>query len=199
MIELMARPRKKLYLINRDFQLRYSLAAAGVGIGTTLLSACVLLYPLYAFEILRIPRFLPLPVLLGMFLATILNVGMVGLLGIFITHRIAGPMYSLVRCFRRIEMGQWAGHLRIREKDDLRYVVRNFNVLVDGLLAQGRADVAVLDDVIDKLESGAETGTVLTAVINLRDSINDRLKERPVEGQVLADSRGAQDDLQADR
>lgn len=195
----MTRPRKKIYLINRDFQLRYSLAAVIVGVATTLLSACVLLYPLYTFEILRIPRFLPWPVLIGMGLAAFLNVAMVGLLGIFITHRVAGPMYSLVRCFRRIEMGQWAGHLRIREKDDLRYVVRNFNMLVDGLLAQGRSDVLALDDVIEKLETGKDAGLVLTSLIELRDTINDRLKEKPLEGRVLSDSRGAQNDLQADR
>ncbi len=47
-------------------------------------------------------------------------------------------MYALVRCFRRIEVGRWAGHLKVRDSDDLKYLVRNFNQMVDGLVYTAR-------------------------------------------------------------
>ena len=108
------RKRKRLYLVNRDFQLRYSGAAVIVGILSTALTVILILYPLYQFEILRIPRFLPTPILLIMAVAALINVSLVGVLGIFITHRIAGPMYSLVREFRKIEEGTWKVEMRLR-------------------------------------------------------------------------------------
>jgi methyl-accepting chemotaxis protein len=180
----MSKPRKRIYLINRDFQLRYSMAAAVVGLVSTALTATVLLFPLYQFEILRIPRFLPLPILAAMGCAALLNILLVGLLGVFITHRIAGPMYSLVRNFRRIEMGLWAGHLRIREGDDLRYVVRNFNQMVDGLVHTARTDVAEIAEVESELSRVNAEPAVVARVHALKRRFEQRLKEGPVEGHM---------------
>src|SRR6186997_212279 len=100
----MGKPTKRIYLINRDFQMRYTLAAVVVGLLSTILTLIILLVPLYTFEILQIPRFLPLPIFGIMAMAAFVNILSVGLMGVFITHRIAGPMYSLVRSFRRIEL-----------------------------------------------------------------------------------------------
>ena len=175
------KPRKRIYLINRDFQLRYSLAAAAVGVASTALTAVLFLFPLFQFEIIRIPRFLPWPILAAIGLAALLNVFLVGLLGVFITHRIAGPMYALVRCFRRIEMGRWAGHLRVRDGDDLRFLVRNFNTMVDGLIRTGQDDLVLLD----QLEKAAESGD-LEEVKQKLHTLTSRFKER-MEGEVEDD------------
>jgi len=182
--------RKRIYLINRDFQLRYSYTAACVGVVSTLVTAAVLLYPLYVFEILRIPRFLPWPILAGMALAAVINISLIGFMGIFITHKIAGPMYSLVRSFRRIEMGYWAGHLTIRDGDDLKYMVRNFNQLIDGLVEIGRQDVAFIDEIQEKLSNSdaASQQEGLALLQDLHQRISDRLEEGKFEGQQQAES-----------
>ncbi|MCX6129316.1 MAG: hypothetical protein NTX25_09680, partial [Proteobacteria bacterium] len=60
------RQKQRLILINRDFQFRYTGAAVLVGLLSTTLTCSVILYPLYQFEILRIPRFLPWPILIVM-------------------------------------------------------------------------------------------------------------------------------------
>ncbi len=180
-----AKHRKRIYLINRDFQLRYSYTAACVGIVSTLVTAIVLLYPLYVFEILRIPRFLPWPILGIMVVAAIINISLIGFMGIFITHKIAGPMYSLVRSFRKIEMGRWAGHLTVRDGDELKYVIRNFNQLIDGLVEIGRQDVSIIDEVLSKLSSDEPTSRQdgISQLQNLRLRVAERLEEGRVEGQ----------------
>jgi hypothetical protein len=178
----MAKPKKRIYLINRDFQLRYSFAAVFVGIISTALTVTVILVPLYVFEILRIPRFLPLPILVSMFVAAALNIFIVGFMGVFITHRIAGPMFSLVRSFRKIEMGRWSGKLRLRENDDMKFVVRNFNELVDSLVRTCKEDLQLLADAktqLEKISGNAQADEALIAVNILKTHIEGRIQEEP--------------------
>lgn len=130
-----------MVLVNRDFQLRYAGAAVFVGIISTLLSSVLILYPLYEFEILRIPNFLPMPILFGMGIAALLNICLVGIMGILVTHRMAGPMYSMVRQLRVIEEGKWSGRMRLRHGDDMKYLVRNFNAMIEALERTGQTDL----------------------------------------------------------
>lgn len=183
------KPSKRIYLINRDFQLRYAFAGAIVGIISTLLTLILILVPLYQFEILRIPAFLPLPMLTAIGFAALANVILIGFLGIFITHRIAGPMYSLVRHLRKVELGCWAGHMRIRDNDDLRYLVRNFNQMVDGLVAIGRQDLASLNEIIQLAENMTEShpasNDLLSKLRSLKQVYEVRLTETSLEGVVF--------------
>lgn len=151
----MGKPRfqKKILLINREFQLRHARAAAAVGFVSTLLTAAIILYPLYVFEILRVPKFLPLPVLGTMVLAVLVNITMVGFLGISVTHRVAGPMYSLLREFRKLQMGRLDAFLRVRKDDEFKFVVRNFNEAVENLRAATIEEIGVVKDLIKKSNS----------------------------------------------
>ena len=171
----MQRP-KAMVLINRDFQLKYAGAAVGVGVLSTALSVIVILYPLYVFEILRIPQFLPLPILFSMVFAALLNILMIGLVGVYVTHSIAGPMYAVVREFRKVENGDWSGAMRQRKNDDLRYLVRNYNAMMDSLRNQAEVeleDINNLKHTIDKLDNAE-----VKAVSNELDRISHRWNMR---------------------
>ncbi len=174
--------RKRLYLINRDFQLRYAGAAIFVGLLSTIMTSTLILFPLYQFEILRIPRFLPAPILGVMVLAAMMNVGLVGLLAIFVTHRLAGPMYSLVRHFRRVEEGMWYGAVRLREGDDLRYVVRNFNGMIDSISRETREDLGLVQELRQQLqEESTDSGKKqadLTEIYSMIEKLEQRISQR---------------------
>lgn len=135
-------------MINRDFQLRYSLAASVVGVLTTFLTSAIVLVPLYIFEIIRSVNFLPLPILTGMAVAALVNVALILGMGIFVTHRIAGPMYSLVRSFRMITEGDYTQKVNIREGDDLKYVVRNFNEMAETVQARCVANRDAIQEIL---------------------------------------------------
>ena len=139
------RIKKKIILVNRDFQLRYASAAALVGAVSTMVTAFVILMPLYYFGILRWGVLPPLPILATMAIAIAMNIVLITFFGIYLTHRIAGPMYSLVREMRRIEMGQWGKLLQTRDSDDIQFVVRNFNEMIQGLVKVTREDIARID------------------------------------------------------
>ncbi|MBC7660414.1 MAG: hypothetical protein H7249_12000 [Chitinophagaceae bacterium] len=145
--------KQRLVLINRDFQFRYTGAAVLVGLLSTVLTTTLILYPLYLFKILRMPFFLPYPVMGLIGLAALLNMLLVGFMGILMTHRVAGPMYSLVRQFRRVEEGRWYGQMRIRDGDDMRYVVRNFNAMIESINSQAHLDSDKLRNIRETLIS----------------------------------------------
>lgn len=168
---------KRIILVNRDFQLRYAGAAVGVGLITTSLSVFVTLFPLYVFEILRIPRFLPWPILAGMGIALVINVASVFGMGIVITHRIAGPMYSIVRHLRRIGLGFYGYHMRIRDGDDLRYVVRNVNDMIDSLKFLTKQDLYSIDKAT-KLAEGGDLAALKQELLEFRQRIAERLEHK---------------------
>lgn len=174
---------KKIYLINRDFQFRYTGAAVVVGLMSTALTTILILYPLYQFEILRIPKFLPPPVLFLMAVAAMINVFMVGFMGIFLTHRIAGPMYSMVRFFRTVEQGYLGARLKVRDGDELGYLVRNINAMMEGLSQAMKKDSDVLASIAEDLNSDIGEQERLDRIRQKTDGLLKSYKERMRESQ----------------
>jgi len=147
-----AAPRKKIFLVNRDFQLRYTKIAVIVGLLTTILTSFLILYPMFQFKIIRGISFVPPAFVLAMVVAAVLNFTIIAGLGILITHKLAGPMFSMVRQMRLIKAGRFDAKLIVRKGDDLRYLVRNFNDLVDELVAMTKKDKKVVEDAMTNLK-----------------------------------------------
>ncbi|MFK7873155.1 MAG: hypothetical protein AB8C84_08285 [Oligoflexales bacterium] len=162
---------KSLILVDRDFQMRYTRAAIAAGVASTVLTAVLILYPLYKFEILRIPMFLPWPVLAGMSLAVLVNIGVLAMTAVYISHRVAGPMYSLVRELRRLSFENFTGRMKVRDGDELQYVIRNFNETVISLQQMTQAD---LDLLVSALELPAVNRGELEA---LKERLSSRLRK----------------------
>jgi methyl-accepting chemotaxis protein len=146
------RNRKKIILVNRDFQLRYTRAAVFVGVISTIFTAAVILLPLYKFKILRIPVFLPWPFLLSMSIAAVVNILLIAMLGLYLTHKIAGPMYSIVKAFRRVEQGGNLALIHTRKGDDLTYITRNFNYMLTSLRDRFSDDTEKIGEVLRVIE-----------------------------------------------
>ncbi len=187
--------KQRLVLINRDFQFRYTGAAVLVGLLSTVLTSSLIIYPLYSFKILRMPFFLPTPILGLIGLAAVLNISLVGFMGILMTQRVAGPMYSLVRQFRRIEEGRWYGQMRIRDGDDMRYVVRNFNAMIESIHTQSRMDSDKVRQIREVLVATDidETEKINRALVDLK-LLDSKLRARL---HVERESEGSDADQKA--
>jgi methyl-accepting chemotaxis protein len=170
--------RKKIILINREFQLRYTRAALAVGLISTVLTSVLILFPLYTFEILRIPRFLPTPILVAMVFAAIVNIGFIAFMGVILTHKIAGPMYSLVKHVRLIGMGHWKTSIHVRDDDELKFVVRNFNEMIDGLLQMNAKDLELVRGILEKVElsNSDQHNDIKRLVCDLQERLENRQK-----------------------
>lgn len=182
---------KRIFLVNRDFQLRYTRVALAVGVVSTALTVFLILYPLFYLDIVRFPSFLPRPFLIGIVFAAIVNLAIVAFMGILMTHRIAGPMFALVRQMRAIQAGYWQSHLKVRPGDDMKYVVRNFNDLVDYMLDTSKRDLTHVDLALAKLR-GLDTGGALTELQQLQEALSARFRGELPSGGSKQPSETAQ-------
>lgn len=167
----MSKPRgaKRLYLINRDFQYRYIRMAVVVGLVSTFLTLFLLLVPLYQFNIIRFPGFLPAPFLWAIVVAAFFNFLIIGALAVLITHRIAGPMFALVRHMRLMQLGRATPHLKLRTSDDLKFVVRHLNDLIDYLHSRAGQDKSQIEALVALLDAGDHAGAKTLAELIARD------------------------------
>lgn len=189
--------RKRMIVVNRDLQLRYTGAAVLVGTMTTLLTTFFILLPLYTFKILIIPRFLPAPFMVMIVMALVMNVLAVFVLGLMLTNRIAGPLYSLVRAMRQTGRGDFNSHLTVRSNDDLKFVIRHFNDMSAGLNRMTKEDIESIDtllesanDLHNRLGSDPDqqsNAAVMTAFVTNMTALRMRLSARvdmPEEGSI---------------
>ena len=103
---------------------------------------------------------------------------MVALIGVYVTHSIAGPMYAIVREFRKVEQGDWSGNMRQRKNDDLRYLVRNYNAMMGALRNQGNyeyEELQKLKSLIEKSEV-SDKSELLDIIAMMEERWSDRLK-----------------------
>lgn len=170
---------KRVFLINRDFQLPYVRLAVWLGLGSTLLTSVMILFPLFQFQILRFPNFLPPPFLWAMIGAAILNLLTIAGLGVVITHRIAGPMFSLGRHFRVIrEFNRFGSDLKLRDSDDMKFIVSDFNKLIAHMREMTRQDLGQLEQ-LRTLQGAAKFSAALRLVEDMERELNGRLLTVP--------------------
>jgi hypothetical protein len=184
----------RIYLINRDFQLRYMGVALAVGAGSTLVTLAVVLIPLFQFKILRFPNFLPMPFMIGMIGAGVCNFFIVGGMSILITHRIAGPMFSMVRYLHLVRERRAVVPLKVRENDDLRFLVRNINDFFEFLNAQCSKDGQMIDQATALLASSQESEKEqgLGILKELRRDLDLRVIPQKKQHDSKAESLGAE-------
>lgn len=166
--------RKRLILINRDFQCKYIGVATMVGIVSSVLSFMTILTPLYFFQIIRFPGFLPWPFLVAIIVVAILNFALVAWASLVMTHRIAGPMFNMVKQIHLITEDKWNLSFDVRNNDDLKYLVRNFKELIQYLVSTGTRDLERLDAVDAALSESPEEAKRLLG--ELKDQISRRIK-----------------------
>jgi methyl-accepting chemotaxis protein len=59
-----------------------------------------------------------------------------GLLGLFFSHRMAGPLYNIQRTISRISGGETAARITLRKGDQLQSLAQDFNEMMDKLTAK---------------------------------------------------------------
>lgn len=162
--------RRRQYLIKRDFQFRYIGMLIGITCGVCLIFVFASKYyinlninpliesglissPMVA-ELARIEKHFLNKNLLIVFLSLI---GTLSVLGIFITHRIAGPIYAIERRMKQIaQEGITKTDFRIRRTDEFQELAEAFNEMIASLEKQ-------IQGYEEKLKKNEEAGRVKKA------------------------------------
>jgi signal transduction histidine kinase len=124
---------------------------------------------------LVIPQFLPLPILAGMVTAAVLNIGILVIFSILLSHKIAGPLFNLVRHIRRMSLGQWRTTMKVRPGDDLVFIVRNINELSSNLVQFAETDLEIVNDVLTSKNLDSSSQQKLA---QLQQRLESRVEQR---------------------
>jgi HAMP domain-containing protein len=182
----MTQKRRRIILINKRFQIRFSIYVS------LCLAALCFVYPLlvsnifdYFFRyISRDPNGPPAEgllkmreqVLLLLVLSEVFVVAITFLISVFMSHRIAGPLYKLRQAFHTLGDGRWKGQLRFREKDYFPELAEDFNRMVERMNQGRRNEREAIAAAISRIEAslekpGAARSELEPALISLKKII----------------------------
>jgi hypothetical protein len=166
-------PRRR-YLVDRGFQLKYALLMALAG----LVVAAVFGVWLHQAHVQATTLLSPDPetralversdrVLLGAFVAIALLLAVaLGLLGVVITHRVAGPVFVMGHYLQVLAEGRFPRMRTLRRSDELKTFFRTFIEAVDAMKARELRHAAVLEDAVRRMREAAGRAPELAPAID---------------------------------
>lgn len=96
--------------------------------------------------------------------------------GILITHRIAGPLYSIATIFQRVRDNRLGPSLRgLRKGDELQGFYTQFRDMHEALRRRADDDIRTLNEAVAALESSAAPGSEQAkAVASLKELLREK-------------------------
>jgi hypothetical protein len=162
---------RRRVLVDRKFQLKYAVMMGLAGLGVALvfgfwlhqvhLQAIALLQPDAETRALieRSDR-----VLLGVFaVIAVLLAGALGLLGVVITHRVAGPVFVMGHYLTVLSQGRFPRMRTLRRSDELKAFFRVFIEAVEAMKKREAKHVVVLEDAAARVRAAAGRSPELQA------------------------------------
>ncbi|QRK08974.1 signal protein [Archangium violaceum] len=175
---------RRKYLIDTGFQLRYMLRLAALGGGGVMLVG-VLAYRAHreAVESGASPEALAaggetMLWLIG--LGALLMAGLMALLGLVLTHRVAGPIHVMSLYIATLAAGRYPRMRPLRKKDELLGFFNRFSEAVDRIREREAEEARLLAEVIEALRPLATTQDA-QAALSILGSIRAR-KRQAIEG-----------------
>ncbi len=108
----------------------------------------------------------------------------VGLAGVVVTHKVAGPVFKMKRLLGELAKGNFRVVARLRKGDELQYFFDAFNDATDQLRRRQEGELEQIDLVIDLLRKDEPSGDVRLSQAQerlqaLRDNMRGSLATRP--------------------
>ena len=100
----------------------------------------------------------------------------IGLLGIFITHKVAGPIYKMKMLLRQVGSGKLNFHGKLRKGDELQEFFETFATMTEQLKARQADEVQRLSDALAIAENGSMTAECLAKIRSVRDEMRASLE-----------------------
>ena len=107
-----------------------------------------------------------------------LMVVLIGLLGIYFTHKVAGPIFKMKRLLKQVGDGHLHVDARLRRGDELTDFFDTFTQMVQGLRQMESRQLEDVEAAIKALEGGSREETA-AALGRVRDAMNQALQRTP--------------------
>jgi len=160
-VEPASAPRRR-FLLDRSFQLKYALVMAGAGLLVAGMFG-LWIHQVHAQAIALLPDAetraliersdrLLLAAFAGI---ALLLAAALGLLGVVITHRVAGPVFVMGHYLSVLAQGRFPRMRTLRRSDELRSFFRVFIEAVESMKKREARHVALLEDALARVRSTA--------------------------------------------
>ncbi len=100
-----------------------------------------------------------------------LMVVLIGLLGIYFTHKVAGPIFKMRRLLRQVGEGRLVFSERLRKGDELKEFFDDFSRMVEQLRARQAREIGELDAAIVAAETAGASADAVAKVVIVRDEM----------------------------
>jgi methyl-accepting chemotaxis protein len=158
---------RRQYVVNREMQKRYAWSAVTIGLASSSLSAGMLLWSFWVFNIWQGQR-LPLQVVVVIIAVLAINVMGIYLATVLSTSRIAGPLFNLLKQFSKASQGDLTARASFRKYDEIHYVARRFNDMMDKLEDRNTLALETLEQIQKCLQTQRPQVELQTHVEQLR-------------------------------
>jgi hypothetical protein len=149
--------KRRTYLVDRRFQLKYMLILVVVGAAVSLLFGALMFQAhVEVTSLMDLPR--PAiasrdrTVLWLVIGVVVLMAAALGTLGVLVTHRVAGPLYVLGRYLALLGDGVYPTLRRLRENDELTEIFEQFYTSIEKMKERDKRDAEMLRDAVTDLE-----------------------------------------------
>ena len=115
--------------------------------------------------------------LVGILGGLTLLVLLLGVLGIYTTHKIAGPVYKMKGLLKQVGEGKLNFRGGLRKGDELVHFFETFQVMVESLKARQSKEIAQLEAGIEAARKAGATDESLANIITVRDEMKRALEE----------------------
>jgi len=109
----------------------------------------------------------------------------IGIAGIVVTHRVAGPIYKMKRLLGYVGDGHLSGREKLRKGDELQHFFDAFEAMVESLRKRQEFEIGRLDRAIEALE-GTLPAEQLKDLRALRQDMQDALDSAPAPSRFAA-------------
>ena len=101
---------------------------------------------------------------------------LIGVLGIYFTHKVAGPIYKMKLLLKQVADGKLQVAARLRKGDELQEFFDVFAGMVDNLRERHTAQIARLDAALADAKGAGVSDEALASVVKLRDELHKTLE-----------------------
>ena len=100
-----------------------------------------------------------------------LMVVLIGLLGIYFTHKVAGPIFKMKRLLKQVGDGNLAVDTKLRKGDELQSFFETFASMVESLRARQKKEIDELDGAMEMARSAGASAESVARVARVRDEL----------------------------
>ncbi len=106
-----------------------------------------------------------------------LMVTLIGLLGIYFTHKVVGPIYKMKGLLRQVGDGKMTFYGKLRKGDELQEFFEVFQTMVDKLKARQAGEIELLEGAITDAKASGASEAAIAKIVTVRDEMQRALEK----------------------